>query len=276
LTWIHDVLRHVYLQGFKAIPLPRNTTAGVSFVAWHDRLWELTAWLPGMADFERAPDRTKLAAAMTALAEFHTAASTFPACAVQVGPPAGLASRCELLQRLDREQFARLCQTVRHKTSPWNAVASQILSAYDQWHDQVARLLSEALQRPVRNHVCLRDIWHDHVLFVDGQVSGLIDFGAMNIDCVAADISRLLGSLVADNPQMWSAGMTAYEAKRRLTKNERLAMKAYDVSSVVLSGMNWLNWLLLEGRQFEATEQVRRRLDAILRRLVCLQRSRAL
>jgi hypothetical protein len=53
-------------------------------------------------------------------------------------------------------------------------------------------------------------------------------------------------------------------------------MKAYDVSSVVLSGMNWLNWLLLEGRQFEATEQVRRRLDAILRRLVCLQRSRAL
>ncbi len=199
LTWIHEVLRHVHRQGFTAIAVPMPTASCISFVCWQQRLWELTAWLPGAADFAREPLLSKLQAATGALADFHVAAATFPACSVTVGPPAGLESRRELMKRLDQGLFEQLEQSARSRPSPWNAAAYQILTAYDRWHDRVARLLSEALARPVRNHVCLRDIWHDHVLFLDGRVSGLVDFGAMQIDCAAADISRLLGSLVADD-----------------------------------------------------------------------------
>lgn len=47
---------------------------------------------------------------------------------------------------------------------------------------------------------CIRDIWHDHVLFDGDRVTGLIDFGAMQIDTPATDIARLVGSLQSYSP----------------------------------------------------------------------------
>ena len=64
---------------------------------------------------------------------------------------------------------------------------------------------------------CIRDIWHDHVLYVGAEVSGFVDFGALRMDHVAADISRLVGSLVGDDPHRRAAALAAYAATSPLT-----------------------------------------------------------
>jgi homoserine kinase type II len=90
---------------------------------------------------------------------------------------------------------------------------------------------------------CLRDIWHDHVLYTGNRVTGIIDFGAADVTSPAADIARLLGSMVGDDRQRWSAGLAAYESVRPLTDDERKAVRFFDSSGVVLSAANWLEWL---------------------------------
>jgi Ser/Thr protein kinase RdoA (MazF antagonist) len=249
------------------IPVPLATESGPSFVSWQGRLWELAPWLPGAADYDQDPLLSKLQGAMRLLADFHIAVSSFPGCTISVGPPSGLPSRLEFMNQLDGGLLAQLWLAVQHNNDPFNAEARYILTAYQQFRGDVSHMLAEAAALPVRNHICLRDVWHDHILFQKGRVSGLVDFGAMNVDCAAADVSRLLGSFVPDDETGWSQGMAAYEAIRPLTENEKTAIRAYDASSVLLSGINWLKWLILERRQFESLDRVRGRLQAIEKRL---------
>ena len=115
---------------------------------------------------------------------------------------------------------------------------------------------------------CIRDIWHDHVLFQGDEVSGIVDFGALQSDHVACDISRLLGSLVGGDREDWTRGLAAYQVLRPLTADELMLVDAYDQSTVLLSGMNWIQWLAIEGRVFEDEERVQNRLDQIILRLL--------
>ena len=71
---------------------------------------------------------------------------------------------------------------------------------------------AQRLRVPVQP--CLRDVWHDHVLFVDDAVSGIVDPAAARTDTVAADISRLVGSLVGDDPRGWTVALAAYQSVR--------------------------------------------------------------
>jgi homoserine kinase type II len=114
----------------------------------------------------------------------------------------------------------------------------------------VKRLSPIELTRATRWHgvtlplaTCLRDIWHDHVLFTGDRVTGVIDFGAVAIGSPAADISRLLGSMVGDDRHRWELGLAAYESVRPLTDDEREAVRFFDSTGIVLSAANWLLWL---------------------------------
>lgn len=114
---------------------------------------------------------------------------------------------------------------------------------------------------------CLRDIWHDHVLFTGEEVTGMIDYGGMDIDTPATDIARLLGSLVADDEAGWSTGLTAYADVRPLSSDEILAAKALDTSGTILAGCNWLRWIYVDGRSFEDRAQVAGRFRRIVERV---------
>ncbi len=274
LAWIHDVLQHVSSNGCAVVPVPVPTICGPRFVSWRGRLWELAAWLPGEADYHQHPERSKLRAAAATLARFHAAASSMPACPVTIGPARGLQSRTQFMHELAGGLLSQLRRAVSRAGDRGAATATRIFAVYEQCQAAVARDLSDALPLPVRNHACLRDVWHDHILFQDGRVSGLVDFGAMNVDCAAADLSRMLGSLVRDDELAWREGLAAYEAVRPLTANERRLTRVYDATSVLLSGFNWLRWLYLDRRQFESPDQVQCRLEDIADRLAALARTR--
>ncbi len=128
-------------------------------------------------------------------------------------------------------------------------------------------MLDDAQRSNLRLQPCIRDIWHDHVFFEGDEVSGLVDFGALQTDSVAADIARLFGSMVGDDPLGWKTAIQAFESIQPLPEAERSLVTVFDRSTVLLSGMNWLWWICVEQREFEGHETILARLDVTIQRL---------
>jgi homoserine kinase type II len=268
LQFIQAVLWHVHQEGFPLVPLPLETTRHAGYVSHAGHLWELTPWMPGRADYHDRPSRPRLTAAMQALAGFHQAAASFPLPDAAPAPSPGICQRWEQLQELEQGGLERLRRSVNASLWPELAQRSQeLLSLVPRGLPRVSALLSQALSLHVPLCPCIRDIWHDHVLFAGDEVSALIDFGALRPESVATDAARLLGSLVADDAGGWTAGLDAYQVIRPLSAGERQLVTAFDSSGVLLSGLHWIQWVFVEGRTFEAREPILARLDALLARL---------
>lgn len=279
LRWIHSVLRHAAAKGIDFLPVPLTTPAGTSFVQHDGHLWELAPWMPGKADFHDNPSTETLSAVMQALASFHEAVVDFPhdLPAVAPSPSPGLAQRLEMLCKLRGGELERIRRAIPsvHGSSLADAsgcdrlddTALRLLGLFETAQDRVHDDLAATASVPLPLQVCLRDIWHDHVLFTRSRVTGIVDFGAMRVESVCGDIARLLGSLVEDDAKGWKQGLAAYESVQPLTDVECRMVRAFDRSSTLLSGMNWLRWIYLDDRRFEDMATVTGRLAKICRRL---------
>ena len=268
LATIHAVLRHVRDAGIQTIPVPMSTRSGASYVEQSGFLWELTPWMPGQADYWRAPSRNKLIAALEALGHFHRAAASFAGnYAIATVAPA-VQPRRELLDDLLRDGLQQMRLTLdAQPDTEMTQIAKQIVALVPHIAGQIGSQLAVASQLVVPIQPCIRDIWHDHVLFTDDRVSGLIDFGAMKNDSVAADLSRLLGSLAGDNVGDWACGIAAYQRICQLSPQEFQLIGILDSSTILLSGLNWLRWIYLENRTFDDKASVVNRLRRITGRL---------
>jgi Ser/Thr protein kinase RdoA (MazF antagonist) len=98
-------------------------------------------------------------------------------------------------------------------------------------------------------------------------VTGLVDFGSMRPDNVATDIARLLGSMAVDNRDDWQLGLLAYQGVRRLGEKELALVETFDRTAVLMSGLQWLEWICLEQRDFLNRAAVLARVDESLGRL---------
>ena len=98
---------------------------------------------------------------------------------------------------------------------------------------------------------CLRDARPDHLLFVGDRVTGLIDFGAMAIESVAADLSRLLGDWIGPERTARAEALDAYSAIRPLEAAEIALIDVFEDSRALLGAGHWVRWHFLEGRKFD-------------------------
>jgi homoserine kinase type II len=268
LDLIQAVLWHVNRQGFARAPAPILTRAGRGYFVHHDRFWELTPWLPGVADYGDAPNRAKLAAALTALAEFHRAAASFPFSGEKFGPSPSVAQRLAWLDELARGGADRLRALVQPSDSPAiTSRAHRLLDLFEIAAPTIRSSLAAAVSVSTPLQPAIRDIWREHVLFTGDGVTGLVDFGALRIESVAADIARLVGSLALDNRHDWALALAAYETVRPLSAAERRLVEVFDRSGVLLSGLQWLTWIYVERRLFTRRAAVEARLDEIWARL---------
>jgi homoserine kinase type II len=279
LQFIHAVLQHAARNGISFIPVPISTRDGKSFVHRAGHLWQLEPWMPGAADYEQSPRVEKLRAAMTALAQFHVATADFQPRATTLrgdanvrsipttnhsAIPRRLAQLRELSHRGTNELSRAVTGTIWPELAP---LARQFVAAFPIAAQNAIEKLEPLTAARLPLQPCLRDIWHDHILFTDDVVTGIIDFGAVDIDTPATDIARLLGSLVADDSEGWRTGLAVYSAVRRLSDEETLAVFALDKSSTVLAGCNWIRWIYVERRDFENRAQVISRFRRILARV---------
>jgi Ser/Thr protein kinase RdoA (MazF antagonist) len=264
LTWIHQLMARARGEGLGFVPRPLAAIPG-TVVEHSSRLWDLTTWMPGRADFYERPSTARIEAACTALARLHLAWR--PATPLMLGSSAvlrriNLASRWLSLL----ESGWRLVRL--HAADPaaiWSGLAWGLVDS--------ARIaaLREALapwQRvPVAHQPCLCDIWHDHILFTGESVSGVIDFGGAKVDNVAVDLARLLGSMAGDDPVLREAAFRSYAAVRPLSLAEAELATLLDRTGAVLAVVNWLLWLYRDGRTFADREAVARRLEELVLRL---------
>lgn len=231
-----------------------------------ERCWDLSTWLPGRADFHHYPTLARLQAALTGMARLHQVWAT----EAEVVP----AERCPAVTRRVM-RLAEADQVDRRIEERLPLAAGSILRSWAQraW-EQFRRWLvpaQKALQTWTDRHVplqfCLCDIWHDHVLFEGNQLTGIVDYGSVRFDNVAADLARLLGSLVGDDAAMRAAALEAYEAHRPLRADERELVSVLDWTGVVVGASNWLRWLYVDNRHFEDEAGVVKRLSALVTRM---------
>lgn len=262
LQWIHEILRA--LPSHLPIPRPLLADQGTSFVECHGHVWSVEPWLPGQADFHRQPTDDRLAAAMRALGEFHNAVRRWASDVRQI--PA-IVDRMGAID-FHRRQLPRYRESMKQQTEPLAVHCRWILRECELRLDSLRRELHSVSTERAVLVPAIRDIWHDHLLYQQDCVSGVIDFGAMRPDSPATDVSRLVGSLIGDNPGRWQFAIDAYRAVVPFTEDECKWAKTIDSSSVVIAGLNWIRWLFVEHRQFENTALVQRRVQAVLERLV--------
>lgn len=275
LRFIHDVLFHAQKRGVAFLAVPIRTASGESFVRRNEHLWELSPWMPGSADYERSPSEKKLRAAMIGLARFHRAVSDYLVGADKSPATAAHAVTRHLtrIQALTDSKCNDLAGAIAETTWPELADSARLFVAMlpailPSAESRLVPLVGARL--PIQP--CLRDIWHDHVLFTGDEVTGVIDFGAVDIDTPATDIARLLGSLVGDDAAGWRAGIDAYATIRPLSAEEELAASALNVSGTILAGCNWLRWIYIENRTFDDVGRITERFRRIVSRCAKLGR----
>lgn len=249
------LLRHIQEWGIAVTPVPILALSGSPGVEFLGHLWHLEPWIDGVADFHANPAQARLDSVLRTLSQWHRLAQEFSLqqqsqqwFQATIAPPIGLVRRWETWDQWLRSTKAMVLQ--QWERSPARErfpELQQCLNFTVQLEHLTTQTLQPWLNQPVPQHACLRDIWHDHVLWQGDTVVGLIDPGAAHTDHVAADLSRLLGSLVGSNRSAWTAGIAAYGLEGNQEQFWKL-LYAYDLSQVVLSAVTWLKWLVWPGR----------------------------
>jgi Ser/Thr protein kinase RdoA (MazF antagonist) len=242
---------------------------GSTFFRFGDHLWEVTPWMPGEADFHAAPTQARLCSAMEALAQFHLAIAA--ADVPSWGPSPGMASRLGMTLALRDGRLGVLsAAAAAGEPSPLTILARELIGAAARLVSRCLPHLEAAAQIRVPLQFCIRDIWHDHVLFTREEVTGIVDFGSMRSETVAGDLARLLGSFLGDQRSKWQFAVEHYRRFRPLTNNEICLLWAFDVGNVLLSGLQWVEWVFVQQRVFADMPSIQRRMQENLRRLRCL------
>ena len=259
---LHPWMRHARAGGLDFVPRVEPTAGGRTVVEAVGRVWDVTEWMPGAADFHVRPTDARLLAAVEALARLHEAWG-------RAGPNGFKPCPAVKRRRAALWSFTTLYDSGwRPRPAADDPVAPHIAAVRDRLPALIPPAVAELAvweARHVPVQPCLCDVWHDHVLFTDDRVTGLVDYGAAKVDHVAVDLARLLGSLIAGEPERVALAVRAYRAIRPLPQPE--LVDVLDRTGVVVAVTNWLRWLYHDGRAYPDRAAVAARVGELVRRL---------
>ena len=242
------------------VPEPLASLDGRTFVAWDGRLWELTRWLTGAADPARPPTPARVFSAFAALGAFHQAMNG-PAI---VGPSGGIRARLHEVEQLLGGGFDSFALVLdRSRTDPLHDPAARWLEAARGAAPGLVGPLTRACAIQVPIQPCIRDIRPEHILFEENRVTGLVDFGAMDLETVATDLARLLSEWGIDDRVLRRQALDAYHAVRPLSLEESALIKVFEDATALLGGARWIRWRFVEGRVFVNADSEARALDRL-------------
>ena len=232
--------------GLDFVPGLVPTRSGSTVVERSGVCWELMHWMPGLADFHAAPSAERLRAAAEALARLHLAWQSHARPGVAECP--GVRRRLDAGE--DLPQIDPFADRLQRELAYWLPQVSVILAGMPLVGIQ-----------PV-----LRDIWHDHLLYEGDALTGLVDYASIDLDSVAVDLARMVGSLVEDDEASWQFALSAYRRLRPLSADEERLARALDRAGVIASLANWHRWIKT-GERDPASPHVRERVERLVGRV---------
>ena len=243
---VHRWLQDAADLGF--IPVPFAGLDGRTVQDVDGKFWELVPWLPGRPDDSKPPPVERVRPAFAALARFHQRLSGHAT--LGVSPAVG--SRLAEVERLAGGGLATLRALT--DTGPADAIARLAR----RWADVAAgclgpvrTMLNRARSVTTRCQPCLRDARPGHFLFEENRVSGLVDFGAMDRESVAADLARLAADWLDNDPILRLEAFQSYEAVRPIDLNDDRLIRVLERSADLLTGGQWAAWHYVDRRAFE-------------------------
>lgn len=279
---LHRLLRHVHGRGVGCVSVPITSEMGDTLIMRHGRCWQLEPWLPGTADYWSNPSENRLRSAAVCLAEWHRAAAAFIprdseaewfACRNRAESPA-VCERLERIRQLQHGGLRRLkARLPANDRREFNDIGRHILELFPRAATAVESALAVAMHSSFKLQPCLRDIWHDHVLYTTDEVTGLIDASACRYENVATDLARLFGSLIEDDAAAWAIALDEYQRHSPLTTEELSLVQRLDRSAVLLAGITWLRRSCIENEPVADDERVVSRMQTIAIRLERLTRT---
>lgn len=244
---------HGWLRSTSGLPFvarPIATRSGTTAVESGGLCWDLAPWLPGEPT-AGIPPSACVRSGFVGLAELHVRLSRLDA---RVGPSPGLAARRDELQALIAGGFDLLATGVA--TRPGDPCTPDALD----WLGLARRLAPGVLATATAAAVIclplqpsLRDARPEHFLFTGDELTGLVDFGAMDVESPAGDLARLAGEWLprAECGPLRAVGLAAYAAVRPIAAGEAEAAAAFEDLADLLIAERWIRWRFLEGRRFE-------------------------
>ena len=189
LSEIHINLRKL-IDCAEFVPIPVQDDKGETFFKEAAWFWQLEPWMRGEANFGSTPSETKLQNAFKSLAMIHNGLVANEPFAEKSCSPA-IKVRHQFLMDLRNGQLRnineKLSLQLPSHLKPIAESARPLFALFDQNEMTIESELRNQLATKPRLQMCLRDVWHDHILFVDDQVSAIVDYGAMGRDSVATD-----------------------------------------------------------------------------------------
>ena len=275
---IHQLLALAQGRGVNVVPVPLKSNSGATLAEVDGELWQLERWMPGDSDFLAMPNDDRLKSVMTQLARFHNAVRDWiptggveqwfqPAC-MKTCPT--IVNRIRMIDSYVSSIAEFEVALLRESDARFRDAGARIALLFRSAHSGVKRELSAVERLSVPLQPCIRDLWHDHVLFQGDELSGIVDFGAMSTDSVTCDLSRLLGSLFGHDSVSWQQGIGYYESVRTLTEAEHQLLRPLDRSSILLSGMTWLKRRYVLRNTSADLSRVCVRMELIIERLTTL------
>lgn len=148
-----------------------------------------------------------------------------------------------------------------------NAVTRKSLRMLKRFLPLVCRQLHRCLEKDVPLIPCVRDIHRSHLFFQGDRLTGLIDFGAMQLDNVSVDVSRMAGSLAGNDLTVWVDGLNAYQTVRRLSNDELDLVRVLDRAYTVLTALRWMEYIYVKNRVMECSAKVLTQVQKLATRL---------
>jgi Ser/Thr protein kinase RdoA (MazF antagonist) len=254
----HALMIRARAAGLYFAPAVIPSSDGSTVVEAAGRCWELMDWMPGRADFHAFPTPARLSSAVAALARLHC---VWQLNAPVVGAVPAVARRLEAVRSMPPAALT----LPRHPLLRTLAERSSRLLA--RWLPEATRLLHDWENFTCPLQPCLRDVWHDNLLFDGDVLTGLVDYAGCGLDNVATDLARLLGSLIGDDEDRWSEALNTYRSLGRLSSDEQSLARVLDRTGVIASLCNWLCVMCEPETRLENDAAASRRVETLLRRV---------
>lgn len=161
------------------VPAIHATPEGGTVVVAAGRAWDLSAWADGEPE-RGVPSAARVSSAAAALAGVHAA---WPSDAT--GPAPAVLRRLRVIADWDAARPV--------PPGPFGDAVRRAVAVLPRHLGAARAALQPWAGRAVPLQPCLVDVRPDHVYFAGDRVVGLIDFGAVQRDHVAADLARLFG-----------------------------------------------------------------------------------